>query len=211
MTYVKTNWSTGDTITAALADHWETQYDEAAADLIAKPASPAQGDILYYNGTTWVRLPAGTAGYLLKTQGSGANPAWTPPTDPWLVDINIFGAGHTNTGFTSLSESNPYRISTGAQNDEIGWDVILSAGTWTFELVHDTGPGRGIYTVSLDGNSKGTIDGYDVAGASAVSTIANIAVAVTGKTRLLVKMATKNASSASYQGMIRHIQLRRTA
>ena len=36
----------------------------------------AQGDILYYNGTDWVRLGAGTSGHFLKTQGTGANPVW---------------------------------------------------------------------------------------------------------------------------------------
>lgn len=38
--------------------------------------SQAQGDILYFNGTNWVRLAAGTNGYFLKTNGTGANPAW---------------------------------------------------------------------------------------------------------------------------------------
>ncbi len=38
--------------------------------------SDAQGDILYYNGTDYARLAAGTNGHYLKTQGSGANPAW---------------------------------------------------------------------------------------------------------------------------------------
>lgn len=37
----------------------------------------AQGDILYRNGTEWVVLPAGSDGYYLQTQGSGANPIWT--------------------------------------------------------------------------------------------------------------------------------------
>ncbi len=36
----------------------------------------AQGDVLYFNGTYWVRLPAGTSGRFLKTQGSSANPIW---------------------------------------------------------------------------------------------------------------------------------------
>jgi len=43
---------------------------------IAAPATPAQGDILYYNGTTWVVLTAGTNGYVLTTGGTGANPSW---------------------------------------------------------------------------------------------------------------------------------------
>ena len=38
--------------------------------------SDAQGDIMYYNGTNYVRLAPGTDGQFLKTQGSSANPAW---------------------------------------------------------------------------------------------------------------------------------------
>jgi len=32
--------------------------------------SDAQGDVMYYNGTDWVRLGFGTSGYFLKTQGT---------------------------------------------------------------------------------------------------------------------------------------------
>lgn len=38
--------------------------------------SYAQGDLLYYNGSELTRLPAGTDGWFLKTQGAGANPTW---------------------------------------------------------------------------------------------------------------------------------------
>ena len=38
--------------------------------------SDAQGDVMYYNGTDWVRLGAGTSGQLFQTAGAGANPAW---------------------------------------------------------------------------------------------------------------------------------------
>ncbi|MBI1908868.1 MAG: hypothetical protein HYS22_01705 [Deltaproteobacteria bacterium] len=38
--------------------------------------SDAQGDVMYYSGTDWVRLAAGTSGQYLKTQGAGANPTW---------------------------------------------------------------------------------------------------------------------------------------
>ncbi|MEK7721808.1 MAG: hypothetical protein AAB359_05410, partial [Elusimicrobiota bacterium] len=57
---------------------------------IQKPASPSQGDVMYYNGTSWVRLAAGTAGYVLKSGGTGASPYWDvsiqPPTagGEWL-------------------------------------------------------------------------------------------------------------------------------
>ncbi|MFA5777730.1 MAG: hypothetical protein WC906_04790, partial [Parcubacteria group bacterium] len=42
--------------------------------------SDAQGDVMYYNGTDWARLPAGTSGYYLQTQGTGANPKWATAT-----------------------------------------------------------------------------------------------------------------------------------
>ena len=38
--------------------------------------SEAQGDVLYFDGSVWTRLPAGTAGQQLTTQGAGANPIW---------------------------------------------------------------------------------------------------------------------------------------
>ncbi len=41
--------------------------------------SLAQGDIVYYDGTDWVNLPAGTSGNILQTNGTGANPTWVTP------------------------------------------------------------------------------------------------------------------------------------
>jgi hypothetical protein len=38
--------------------------------------SGTQGDILYYNGTSWVVLAAGTSGRFLRTNGAAANPSW---------------------------------------------------------------------------------------------------------------------------------------
>jgi hypothetical protein len=39
-------------------------------------ASQAQGDVIYYSGSAWARLGAGTSGQFLKTQGAAANPVW---------------------------------------------------------------------------------------------------------------------------------------
>ena len=76
------------------------------------PDSPSQGDIVYYDGTDWVSLSAGTAGQVLTTEGSGANPQWTSdlsgdiqvfntagsytwnkPTGADIVLVYVFGAG----------------------------------------------------------------------------------------------------------------------
>lgn len=52
-------------------------YQPLDGDLTALAAiSGVQGDVIYHNGTSWVRLGAGTSGQFLKTNGAGANPAW---------------------------------------------------------------------------------------------------------------------------------------
>lgn len=39
--------------------------------------SEAQGDVIYFNGSNWVRLGPGTDGQFLMTQGAAANPTWS--------------------------------------------------------------------------------------------------------------------------------------
>ena len=61
--------------------------------------SDAQGDVMYYNGSDWVRLAAGTSGQFLKTQGAGANPIWDAAGGgSGTVTSVTAGDGLTNTG-----------------------------------------------------------------------------------------------------------------
>lgn len=68
-----------------------------------------QGDILYYNGTSWVVLHAGTSGYYLKTQGSGANPVWAAVSGgstklaAFYTDVSTSGTTETTLYSTTLS------------------------------------------------------------------------------------------------------------
>jgi hypothetical protein len=65
----------------SLAPPYISSASQVASNLfIPWIPSPVQGDIAYYNGSAWTRLPAGTSGYFLQTQGSGANPQWSNPT-----------------------------------------------------------------------------------------------------------------------------------
>jgi hypothetical protein len=43
------------------------------------PATATQGDILYWNGTAWTKLPAGAAGTVVTSTGAGANLAFQTP------------------------------------------------------------------------------------------------------------------------------------
>ena len=46
-----------------------------------------QGDIVYRDGSGLARLGAGTSGYYLKTQGTGANPVWSEVISGGLVKL----------------------------------------------------------------------------------------------------------------------------
>ena len=88
--------------------------------------SDAQGDIMYYDGTNWVRLAAGTAGHHLKTGGAGANPSWTSATGTasgsivqsrsvvYTTQSNFTSAYGTNAA-TSIRRNTPFLISEGTE------------------------------------------------------------------------------------------------
>lgn len=186
--------------------------------------------VVTYGGTTYDPVPfEARAGYptppassisILANDGSGTV-SWEDTNSivgaaPWQIDINVFMPPATNVNWTGFSTGSMimgcYRLSSGAQNDEIGWDVVLAKGTWTISLLHAKANNAGIYTVSLDGVTVDTIDAYASATTyDNVSSISGYDVASTGRKRLLLKMATKNASSAGYYGYLQSVSLRRTA
>ena len=59
----------------------------------------AQGDIVYRDGSGLAKLGAGTSGYYLKTQGTGANPVWAEAGGGDYVKL----AGGTATSGGSLN------------------------------------------------------------------------------------------------------------
>lgn len=103
--------------------------------------SYAQGDILYHNGTSLTRLPAGTSGYYLKTLGAGANPTWDVPSasvatldDVGDVTLTGIAQGHllyrNATGWVNLSvgTSGQFLKTQGAAADPIWADVSATPG-----------------------------------------------------------------------------------
>lgn len=64
--------------------------------------SDAQGDVMYYNGSAWARLAAGTSGYVLKTQGAGANPIWDAAAGGLTAGTPVSINGATAADFTGL-------------------------------------------------------------------------------------------------------------
>ena len=71
-TYICTAPSTGNAPSTSGVAHASWAYMSKGVAL----SGSAQGDIPYFDGSTYQPLAAGTAGYFLKTQGAGANPVW---------------------------------------------------------------------------------------------------------------------------------------
>jgi hypothetical protein len=133
-----------------------------------------------------------------------------------LVDVDVLmtAIAHTNWNGIAISSVwalNATKQSSGAQNDEINFDVSLSPGTWVYEQMHSKGINIGIYTITVGDIVAGTIDGYaSPSSPNELNSLTGIIVPSAGVYRLKVKMATKNASSSDYFGVLQHIQLRRT-
>lgn len=103
-------------------------------------------------------------------------------------------------------------LSGSTQNEAFSVDLWLDVGTWKFCLVHRLNPGAGIYTIKFNGVSVGTIDGYNAANIpNTYSEITGIAVATAGVYTVQVIMATKNAASSAYYGIVQSLALIRTA
>ena len=62
---------------------------------ITTPSSPAQGDILYYNGSAWASLVASTAGYSLITNGAAANPSFVSRAKITVITHTGTGSAHS--------------------------------------------------------------------------------------------------------------------
>ena len=109
--------------------------------------TPIQGDILYYNGSAYKLLPAGTDGQFLKTQGESANPIWSTPA----------GAGDTLAPATNSDNYLPQ------------WD---GANSKTLKNGLSAGGASGVAT--LDAN---TLVVQDPANATATATASKIPIA----------------------------------
>lgn len=93
--------------------------------------SAARGDVFFRGATTWSRLPAGTAGQVLTTQGTTADPTWTTPA-----------TGGGGGGTTPTIRSTAIQAGSGVSS----MAVTLPAGTVAGDIVI-VGMGTG-YNVS---------------------------------------------------------------
>ncbi|MFZ2188282.1 MAG: hypothetical protein WAV73_01825, partial [Candidatus Moraniibacteriota bacterium] len=111
--------------------------------------TPAQGDLIYYNGTSWTTLAAGTNGYLLRTNGVGNNPTWQAAT----------GTAYTASGTLLQLTGSNFSIKEGTLTD-----TRLCTYSATSGLVCDTTSASiGHTPVTINTTANGlSVDGSQV-------------------------------------------------
>lgn len=144
--------------------------------------SDAQGDILYYDGTSYVRLGAGTSGQLLQSGGTGANPSWVnAPATPSVTEFTTAGASNfdaTNANLIHVLVIGGGGGSTAATNG--GHGGIIS--DW-------------IDVSSVTGNISVTVGAGGSAGHSAYNSQNNYAAGGTGGASSFGSYLTANGGS----------------
>jgi len=136
------------------------------ADLLALAAiSPSQGDIIYRNASTWVRLAAGDSGKFLQTLGAGANPQWATAT----------GSGTVSSGADTCL---PFYSGAGTTIDDINSTVCRFRWDATEHTIdaYDSG---GVKTWSLD-TDTGVVTSFGTPGPITMADLASIAEPAAG-------------------------------
>lgn len=110
--------------------------------------SDAQGDILYYNGTDYARLGAGTSGQFLQTLGVGNNPAWANVATETYATAQSTSTG-TAFDFTGIPAT--------AKRIRIYLDSVSLDGT--DELLIQLGDSGGVETTGYESWASTPISG----------------------------------------------------
>lgn len=119
--------------------------------------SDAAGDVAYYNGTDWVRLPAGTAGQVLEMNAGGTAPEWDSDD----------GSTFDSTAVDATTWSDNANASNIWTFDVSGTDHTMTAGNGVMTYSHDVA----VVDDLLFTGASSSLDGLDAIDNTTESTI----------------------------------------
>ena len=93
--------------------------------------TPAQGDFIYYDGTDYVKIAAGTSGQALLTGGSSGTPSWGQAGGASFESGFIRTNVKTNTASITFT-GNENGMTAGPITVADGYTVTVTSGSvWT--------------------------------------------------------------------------------
>jgi maltodextrin utilization protein YvdJ len=133
-----------------------------------------QGDIIYHNGTSWVRLAAGVSGETLQTQGAGANPIWAAGAGSGDM---ILASVQTVTGAKTFNDAKLILAGVTSGTTVLKSGAIAGTSVITLPVATDTLVGKAttdtLTNKTLDadgtGNSITNIENADIKAAAAIA------------------------------------------
>jgi hypothetical protein len=142
-------------------------------------ASPAQGDIAYFNGTSWTRLPAGVVGQVLQTGGPSANPSWLTTVNSTFIIGS--GAGAYTTTSTSLADVDGTNLKKTVSGLSVGTKLLIRSW-FTYGNTSNTGT-AGLQLTDI--TNSATVTTYEAAnGPASASSFFNETVYVAPSTSI---------------------------
>ncbi len=117
-----------------------------------------QGDIIYDNGTSLVRLTPGTSGQALITGGAGANPAWGSGAGTSFISKTIVSTAAT-TGNIAITNTNYYQVF-------FNFTTFSASDTFLFRFNADN---TAAYDYAFDGRTSGGAITGGAAGATSIT------------------------------------------
>lgn len=127
-------------------------YDDGTKWVTGFQAGGNIGDMLYWNGTTWVLVPVGTSGQYLQLSGSNT-PSWTGANSAALTTnaITTFAATTATAGGNISADNGSTILSRG-----VCYAITQNPTTGNSVVVASPAGGTGAYTCNLTGLTRAT-------------------------------------------------------
>ncbi|HEY5138755.1 MAG TPA: hypothetical protein VIJ25_05475, partial [Methylococcales bacterium] len=129
-------------------------YDNGVKWIPSIPAGNAAGDMLFWNGSGWVVIPAGAIGQFLQSNGSGM-PLWVAGASSLPLPVLTTTAITTITGISA--------ISGGTITSDGGLPILFRGICWSivpFPTISDSktsdGTGTGVFVSNITGLAPAT-------------------------------------------------------
>lgn len=190
------------TVTGALGTSTSSFPAYNGTVITTTTGTPAQGDVLYFNGSTWVDLAPGTSGFLLETQGPGANPTWANVSSTGCTVVGgsqfqiLINNGSSGCSSNANAVANAGALSLGASGT--AGSIAMGNATSGTVTISPVAGALGTVTASLPANS-GTVAELNLAQTyTAVQTFTNSDIRLLGSSTGYTIFTSANAGASNF-------------